>query len=618
MQHFLIRKSYYTSCLYLYIDKMHRAAECTGLDTQGVRMHNPDNRAPCLVYAITLEDVSKWAARVPKHGTVAKFDHIAAITMKNNLESLCMIREKSAIPLPEVLHYNIAFDSPLEASSSLCKWPEGLLVSEVWHDRRGLTPYEQRRLKILDSFAEAAKQLSFLTHPSIGLPSVQSNAGALEIKCTEALRGRDWCKKLDFMFENVDDLKDEDGNPTIFYEFGPFTSAADYLRKLLDRLEFDAKSRPDWVIGCLRMMGIIIDAIDSIEKHSGGPPGFVLTHCDLHGGNVLANEDGSLAGVQDWDRVFTAPKQMGHAAYPHLLMRDMSSPWYYFWSNKEELRAMRDSPSDLRELRRTYRKLVEKHSGTAAAKYTVNSRLYRAVEEACMDLGVLVSIAAKLAKICIGGHLFEIESKSDGKLRREGPNESDDFPSRQLEQDYDDDESDYESEVYSEDPLESIDQENSTDRTVHEGTAAVRFKSWIDRPFRTVTNFFRKLVKKTDDVVGPSPVQSDDTDSQKPQLTASLASTADPEDSSKLEDLGLGGEAKDQGEDEKGQKDLDEVPEAEPFFISPNEGTPCWMYDLAEALGRDTVPHANIEILKNRFIEKFSSEEEVMEDWDLE
>ena len=46
MQHFLIRKSCYASCLHLYIDKMHRAAGCTGLDTQGVRMHNPDNRAP--------------------------------------------------------------------------------------------------------------------------------------------------------------------------------------------------------------------------------------------------------------------------------------------------------------------------------------------------------------------------------------------------------------------------------------------------------------------------------------------------------------------------------------------------------------------------------------------
>ena len=32
--------------MHLYIDKIYKTTECTGLDTQGVRMHNPDNRAP--------------------------------------------------------------------------------------------------------------------------------------------------------------------------------------------------------------------------------------------------------------------------------------------------------------------------------------------------------------------------------------------------------------------------------------------------------------------------------------------------------------------------------------------------------------------------------------------
>ncbi|MCJ1329190.1 hypothetical protein MMC10_005868 [Thelotrema lepadinum] len=72
---------------------------------------------------------------------------------------------------------------------------------------------------------------------------------------------------------------------------------------------------------------------------------------------------------------------------------------------------------------------------------------------------------------------------------------------------------------------------------------------------------------------------------------------------------------KDDEDEDDGDNDDDAVPE-DGYKPDPNQETPDWLWELLMALGQGTVSEEDIEKLKNRFIEKFSSEE-LVEEWAL-
>ena len=212
---------------------------------------------------------------------------------------------------------------------------------------------------------------------------------------------RDSAKEMEWMFDHREELNEEDGNPAIFYELGPFPSAGAYLRGLFEHSKKPEEDCQAPTGGEYRMMEIVLDAIEEIEKQQAKPPEFVLTHTDLDTQNVLINEDGSLTGILDWDGIHTGPKQIGYAAYPVLLTRDMS-PWNYgYYMGDEDEKAREDPPSELRALRKAYRGFFEKHAGAAAAKDTVNSHMYQAVQRACSEEYQLSGIVRKLMRMCL-------------------------------------------------------------------------------------------------------------------------------------------------------------------------------------------------------------------------
>ena len=387
-----------------------------------------------LVYVIHFQDGVKWCARVPQHASPNHFGEAQAQTMSVELELLRYIHKKTSVPIAQIRHYDTTFDNPFGAPFSLISWIDGKPVQEVWFDTESRVPLKERRLRILKSLAQAMAQLSSVSFPLIGVPIVDNDT--LRVLNTAPLRGRDDGLELHYLVEGSSE--NETRNPFVFFEREPFESTAEYLRFWLNRFKLSWEEEEnncvgdrDDLRGAKRMMEIIIDAIEAIEMGEHPSKGqrdaagrFVLCHPDFNFQNCRVADDGTLLGLIDWDGIHTTSKHLGYAAYPAWLVRDWRPCLF-------EPGPEGDSIPDIRELRRAYLGFMKEQSKEIAAA-TANSHIYRAVEDACRDKHSLLSITDKIARVCLGGHLFDVKFELDGEVLTYGPSK-DAKPDRAME-----------------------------------------------------------------------------------------------------------------------------------------------------------------------------------------
>ena len=596
-----------------------------------------------LVYVITFADGSKWAARVPKHGTVENFGESQAATMQYELELLRVIKEKTTVPVPQIFYYDTTVDNAFGAPFSLCSWLSGTPACYLWHCEEGPTPLKQRRLRILDSVAEAMAQLSFLTNPLIGLPITRLGQEGFQIIDTQPLRARDDDKELQFLLHHAKEMKDDDPNPVFFCESGPFASTAEYLKALVERQGFTGTKASR--LGERRMLDIIIEAIDMAEKQKNSTPEFVITHTDLDTQNILIDEDGTLTGILDWDGIRTGPWQLGCAAYPAFLSRDFNPREYEWWSSDEHLKMREDSPANLRELRKTYRSFFEKHAGNYS-KYTTNSHLYRNIEKACTQRHLTSGIINKLTRICIKEDML-IENSDYDKSEEHGELELHDIglqpkgdrlshkdPLASAESSFDTATSDA---SHAGSHRRSVSQD-SIASTIYEEMvdALTRFGTWLGLPFVIVAHFVAGVVnkKRKRPIEEHSLLESAELAESDPQTAGQWGGKPMEPDNPVQQPLPQD-PVDTEGPfavEEEGEEEVEEdeqtseppppsntgpVTERSLPMISPNDAMTEFTMDLFEALGRDEVGENNIAIIRNRFAEVLSSDE-ICEEWGLE
>ena len=600
-----------------------------------------------LVYVIDFADGTKCAARIPKHGTITKFGDTQAMTMKDELELLRVLREKTTVPVPEIYYYDTTFNNSLGAPFSLCSWLDGTPVCQLWAKSDGPTPLQQRRLRILDSVAEAMAQLSFLSHSSIGLPIVQLNSGKVEIQDTQPLRGRDMDKEHDYWSESPDySIGDMTVDRAFYYDLGPFLSTADYLRGFLNNLNF--KGTVNHAVGSRRLLRVIIDAIDVVERQSSHGPDFVLTHADLDSQNVMVSEDGSLTGLIDWDGIYVGPKHMGSAAYPSFITRDMNPLDYQWWSDPEWEKERAGSPAELRDLRKAYRTSFEKYAGTASTE-TLNSHLYKAVEEACKNKPYSSYMVTKLARLCLDGNMFDFEYEMNGETHKHYADSLFEESNSYINDEEEPIDVDWE-------PLRqqrsSSSQESKASTFYDElGESFLRIGAWIGLPFVVVTDFLITLwdpkhKQRTEEedllesaALCSAPEQRNSTNAEEQEVTKAPSPLNPATGETNVSQDGIGSSPALDHVDPLAVKDSDSAPGSDfesghesdsscatpdelseagsDNDIDPNNEVPEWYLSLIIALGQDKISDANIAILRDRFVEKFSSRE-VIEEWNLE
>ena len=687
-----------------------------------------------LVYVIHFEDGVKWAARIPQHAIATHFLSAQAEAMSAELELLRLIQAKTSVPVPEVFYYNTTFDNPLGAPFSLISWLEGHAVDTLWSNSDGPTPIKERRLRILESVAAAMTQLNFLVHPEIGVPKVYPSG--LAITGTERLRARDADKEIYDYSQRECSENEIQNEPFAFFDHGPFQSTAGYLRSMLYNRklpweETNRDDRKDNLFGVKRLMEIMIDAIDSIEKNKNLQDDklkkagrFVLRHPDLDSQNVLISEEGALLGLLDWDGIRTAPQKFGFAAFPIWIVRDWEPSTYHYWADGE------DSISELRALRKAYRGFVQIHSEEAYAA-TFNCHLWQVIELACMNKIFLCSVTDKLGRACLEGHLFDVIFEWDGETCTSGPNRQ--LNDERLEENLDDEESCYSDNTddmdqeaednFSEDhkdepnvvviPFPKISE--STNLSPLEllllnllivmfwinvwlgllfATGTVTVGDWLSRillmqsseyglhrniplsPWASVRKFWEVLILPYNTIVNSDGYKSRQQELQVLQnnkmegnrqnstepkeqevsyrrearnalrkldcgqheganflgsqfhLTHRVNGTdgrgytrkSEEDDKHKVEDDQNDGNDCEDNENEHSDdyedEDDNEAKSDESYKRDPNQAQPHWLWELYMALGQGTVSEENIEKLKARFVEKFSTEE-VVEEWSL-
>ncbi|KLJ05688.1 hypothetical protein EMPG_10867 [Blastomyces silverae] len=118
------------------------------------------------------------------------------------------------------------------------------------------------------------------------------------------------------MLERLAQSDDDDIEPAIYYEAGPFVGPRDFLFCLLS-LNKAKQPTHEIGIGMLKLLHLFLQWAPAPQD-----PKFVLTHPDLNMQNILVFEDGSMRALIDWDDVAAVPCLVGNKKYPSWLTRD--------------------------------------------------------------------------------------------------------------------------------------------------------------------------------------------------------------------------------------------------------------------------------------------------------
>ncbi|KXJ94678.1 hypothetical protein Micbo1qcDRAFT_159930 [Microdochium bolleyi] len=250
----------------------------------------------------------------------------------------------------------------------------GRLVSRIWFDEH-LVGREQVRLRILTNLASIMAQLSALSFDKMGsvLPTHSAQLGPIF----------DWVEPAD------------EGEPMQVAVSGPF----DTLRTFLD--DAAAKQGPhkrnDWSDGREKILAVLRECFLAADAKSGGR--FVLRPPDFDSQNVLADEEGNITGLIDWDLAHTFPRILGYAAYPGWITRDWD-PLMYGWPKMAD---SENSPAELQRYRLHYSTELGKVSHSKAdLELNKTSHLIEAIWIGLLNYHNQLPIVMKFVRAVLG------------------------------------------------------------------------------------------------------------------------------------------------------------------------------------------------------------------------
>ncbi|KAJ3875342.1 hypothetical protein F5051DRAFT_471015 [Lentinula edodes] len=244
-----------------------------------------------VVFFLCFEGGVEWAARLRNPFKQADPGHdretsreLETTSMESEITTITFIRERTTIPVPEILGYNCTFDNEIRG------WP----IPDVAALTGGMT--EAQILKIQAQMAVVTWQLA--------------------LKCTFPVIGQLQAQKNEENSYPLGQIIDRHAR-----QLGPFQSSNDYYIARSMMIYNEAKRK-----------GLDQESIDSAQLHISAssltfdPPVdkglFPLQHPDLHRQNVLIDKNWNVAAIIDWSWCSTVPWQsfqplpFNLAAYP--------------------------------------------------------------------------------------------------------------------------------------------------------------------------------------------------------------------------------------------------------------------------------------------------------------
>ncbi|KAI5840870.1 hypothetical protein DFP73DRAFT_633757 [Morchella snyderi] len=319
-----------------------------------------------LIHVLNFSDGVRWVLRIPLESSQSSEFCTTGRRLESEVMTIHFIRKNTTIPIPDIIKFDPNCENEIASPYMMMKFAEGSPVCQLWWDKTGPTPLEERRHRILDNISSAMSQLAKFTYQKIGSLqfvegsrynlTISPNIGPINIIDEEAA------------MEQLDSEVDT-GTGAVFKNIGPFTSSQEYITALLD-----AQPPPDdsYSAGMQNLLRMIIRNLP-LSRPMAGNERFELSHPNFSGQNFLASEDGTLTAIIDWDDVHTVPAWIGCCAYPAWLTRDWDPLMYGYGDPdcKDE-----NSPEELDKYRKYY---AAKMASLGSAKFTTKSDIHEAV-----------------------------------------------------------------------------------------------------------------------------------------------------------------------------------------------------------------------------------------------
>lgn len=362
-----------------------------------------------LVHIIEFDDGFRFVIRVPGTGWGDRFTPSAKRCFVSQAFTMRFVRKETTISLPEVYACDPSSSNLIGAPYIAMSFIDGHPVSSKWNDTTGPTPKEERRLRILDTVAQAMAQLQKFEFEMIGSLESENGESESRIRVGPCYAYDDG----DFGDDNYDQDLQVD-------ESGPFDSSKSCLRHYTKYYKDHEKIRKDVVgltTGPRALVDMIIPSLPlSTKRASSKHETFVLSLPDFGPQNVMVDEQGNLTGFIDWDEASTQPRWIGSISFPPWITRDWDPLMYNYPDSERE-----DSPEELRRYRQIYsRKMREMLRGVGNWRFANKAHIF---EAACIavcaeanHLEILRKMVARVCRIDDDQALDTIWDLGDGKL----------------------------------------------------------------------------------------------------------------------------------------------------------------------------------------------------------
>lgn len=317
-----------------------------------------------LVHILQLDE-AKMVIRIPISGQFGDLSGPVKEALESQVQTINYIKEHTSIPVPEVFHLDTTANNEIGAPYIAMSYISGRTVSRLWFNASGHTPLEERRRNILKQLAQAMSQLNRLQFDKIGSLRASSQSSGHDIgPCY------DW---------------DEAEDRTVgVASSGPFLTTISFLKGFWA----PTNNKSPYAVGAAKLLEEMLPFL----PHSSE---YVLALPDFDSQNVIADEEGNVTGLIDWDNVQTVPSFIGCLRYPGWITRDWD-PLMYGWPQDTE-----NSPDELQKYRAYYlyeMKQALKPQGSDDYRLTEKSHIFEAFWIAVSNVANRTGICQKFVE----------------------------------------------------------------------------------------------------------------------------------------------------------------------------------------------------------------------------
>ncbi|PYI03322.1 hypothetical protein BO78DRAFT_375428 [Aspergillus sclerotiicarbonarius CBS 121057] len=351
-----------------------------------------------LIHVVEFDDKLRYIIRLPRSGRPGHFTETAKRALIARVEMMRFIRKRTMIPMPEIYDFNASVENTLEAPYVVESFIPGTSVADAWFDESGPMPLDEKRLRILDSVAEAMAQLRGFYFDKIGTVGVDDQGHRR-------------------MYPSFYAEKSEAGIQ--YAAYGPYESTVEFLRDRLAVTSVEGGGDNPYDTGCRIFLDMMISCLPlSTKRRTDDRETFVLAAPQFESKNIRVDEQYNVTGIIDWDGAHTMPRFLGYAVFPGWITRDLD-PVAYGWPYDTR----EDSPEQLKRYRLLYnRKMQGLLRGVGDARFVNKTHIFEAIlaaiENPAARMEIVRTLVAKAFPASLDTAARLIEDAGDGELLR--------------------------------------------------------------------------------------------------------------------------------------------------------------------------------------------------------